>query len=330
MRTAFASSFLLCILAIPGCLDPSADGNLVPKTADEDPSVPSIRLRDTTFHAESFGPDGAPVIVMLHGGPGGDYRGLLRLRNEVDGVRLEDAHQVVYWDQRGSGLSKRHDAAAITGAIYDADLDAIIDRFSKDRPVVLIGQSWGAMYATRYIPQHPEKIAGAVLMEPGPLTGALYEEVASGINHLDFFSEWLNDYTWAQRIVSPDDHARADYLLALGRFGDSEPGFHESTTDREPIWRMGAVASARVTREGIVDGEPAWDFTKGLDRFSTKVLFEASEENTVTGVAFQKRQMRFYPSAELAVIAGAGHDHAWTRPEQTLRPVVSYLAEIGF
>ncbi len=28
---------------------------------------------------------------------------------------------------------------------------------------------------------------------------------------LDFFSEWLDDYTWAQAVISPDDHARADF-----------------------------------------------------------------------------------------------------------------------
>jgi proline iminopeptidase len=329
MRSALVSSYLLCLLTVPGCLDPSSDGNLVPKTADEDPTIPSVELSGSTFHLETFGSDGAPTIVMLHGGPGSDYRSLLRLRNEVDGARLEDAHLIVYWDQRGCGLSRRHDAADIDGAVYDADLDAVIERFSPGRPVVLIGHSWGGMYATRYIAKHPEKVAGAVLMEPGPLTGQLYSEVASEIQNLDPFSEWLNDYTWAQRIVSPDDHARADYLFALGAFGNSEPGFHKSTTDREPFWRLGAVAAAAVAKDGVVDGKPVWDFTKGLERFATKVLFEASANDTVQGVAFQRRQMRFYPSAELAVIANAGHDHPWTQPEASLRPIFSYLAEIG-
>jgi hypothetical protein len=40
--------------------------------------------------------------------------------------------------------------------------------------------------------------------------------------------------------------------------------------------------------------------------------------------------MRLYSSATLEVIADAGHDHAWTHPEATLRPIFSYLADIGF
>ncbi len=317
-------------LFLTACLDPGEDGNLVPRTADEDPSIPQLSFNGSTFHVETFGDPSAPVIVVLHGGPGGDYRGLLRLRDPVNGVRLEDGHLLVYWDQRGSGLSRRHPGSEITLDAYDRDLSSIIDRFSPGRPVVLLGHSWGGMFATRYISQHPERIAGAVLMEPGPLTGALFSEIKSRMFDLDPLSEWLNDYVWAQSIVSPDDHARADYLRGLASVGDIQPGYHESKTDREPFWRMGAIASAAINAEGIKDGEPVWDFTSGLDRFTTPVLFEASDENTVIGVEFQKQQMQFYPEASLAVIAGVGHDFPWTRAADTVAPVLSYLQSIGF
>ena len=40
--------------------------------------------------------------------------------------------------------------------------------------------------------------------------------------------------------------------------------------------------------------------------------------------------MSAYPSADLAVVAGAGHDFQWTHPEAALRPIVRYLDAIGF
>src|SRR3954471_18440085 len=163
------------LLSLAACLDPAEEGNLVPRTAGEDSSIPAIALNGSTFHVETFGDPSAPVIVVLHGGPGHDYRGLLRLRDPVNGLRLEDRYRVVFWDQRGSGLSERHAESQISLAAYDQDLTTIIDRFSPGRRVVLLGHSWGGMYATRYISLHPEKVAGAVLMEPGPLTGALYD-----------------------------------------------------------------------------------------------------------------------------------------------------------
>ena len=317
-------------LSLAACLDPSEEGNLVPRTANEDSSIPQLSFNGSTFHVETFGDPSAPVIIALHGGPGGDYRGLLRLRDPVNGVRLEDRYLMVFWDQRGAGLSQRHPESQISGEAYDQDLTWLIDRFSPGRPVVLLGHSWGGMYATRYISLHPEKVAGAVLMEPGPLTGPLYREVRSQIFQIDLLSEWLNDFSWAESIVSPDGHARTDYLYGLASVGDAQPGYHKSKTDREPFWRFGAVAGAAITGEGMVDGEPAWDFTRGLDRFHAPVLFEASEDNTVIGIEFQKRQMAFYPNASLAVVAGAGHDFPWTRPAETVAPLLSYLDSIGY
>jgi proline iminopeptidase len=319
---------LVCVNA-PACLDPSEDGNLVPPTVDNDPTLPRIALNGTLFHAETFGDPSAPVIIMLHGGPGNDYRELIRLRQAVDGVRLEDRHFVVFWDQRGTGLSRRHDPKDVTQADYDADLEAIVDHYSPSRPVVLIGHSWGGMYATSYIAKHPDRVAGAVLMEPGPLNGALDNEISGGIT-VDYGSKWLNDYVWAQTTVSPDDHARMDYDRLLGMVGNPSPGYHLSTTDRMPVWRLGAVAYAAVTKSGTSGGKAVYDFTQGLASYQRPVLFEASELDTVIGVDFQKRQMAFYPNAQLVVIPGAGHDFQWTLPEVTLRPVFSYLAAIGF
>jgi pimeloyl-ACP methyl ester carboxylesterase len=129
--------------------------------------------------------------------------------------------------------------------------------------------------------------------------------------------------------VSPDDHARMDYIRLLGMLGNSQPGYHLSTTDRMAVWRLGAVASG-ITKASMSGGKAVWDFTKGLENFRHPVLFEASELNTVIGAAFQKRQMAFYPDAQLVVVPGAGHDFQWVQPEATLRPVFSYLAAIGF
>src|SRR5215831_13251333 len=126
---------ILAALLLTGCLNPSADGNLVPKTVDEDSSLPRVDLNGTRFHVETFGDPSNPVIVFLHGGPGNDYRSQLRMRDAVDGVRLEDHHFLVFWDQRSSGLSRRHPAAEITLDAYDADLLALIDHYSPGRPV---------------------------------------------------------------------------------------------------------------------------------------------------------------------------------------------------
>jgi proline iminopeptidase len=321
----------LCALAagLMGCElhDASADGTLVAKTVDEDPTIPSLALAGTVFHYQTYGDPANPVIVFLHGGPGVDYRALLRLNERYDGYALADDHFLVFWDQRGSGLSRRHDCSAYNLDVVDADLDALVEHVSPGRPVVLVGHSWGGMYATQYINRHPEKVAGAVLMEPGPLNGQMFDAIIGDLYDLDVFSEWLNDDAWDSEFLTADDQARADYHRMLG-LRDSQPKFHQSVQDPAPIWRLGAVASRCLTNSGVKDGKGAYDFTDHLSAYTQRVLFIASAWNEVIGVAFQERQRQFFPSTDLVTIADAGHDMQWVQPAATLAAIHAYLESL--
>src|SRR3954463_8818647 len=135
-------------LALTGCLDPGDSGNLVPKTVDEDPALPRIEVAHALLHAEAFGDPKAPLVIALHGGPGEDYRSMLPLRALAD-----EGYRVVFWDQRGAGLSQRHDADTYTLSFYLEDLRLVIEHYTvrADQPLVFIGHSWGAMYATWFI-----------------------------------------------------------------------------------------------------------------------------------------------------------------------------------
>lgn len=42
-------------------------GNLVLKTVDQDPTLPSISVNGTQLHAETFGNPDSAMVVFLHG-----------------------------------------------------------------------------------------------------------------------------------------------------------------------------------------------------------------------------------------------------------------------
>ena len=218
---------ILLTLAIISCgvLDPTEPGNLVPKTVDEgnpEHADHAVALNGSIFHVETYGDPANPTIIFLHGGPGNDFRGNLRMKERYNGYSLQDEYYLVFWDQRGCGLSKRHNKDVLTIDGYIEDLDQMIDKYSPGEPVILLGHSWGAMYATEYINTYPEKIMGAVISEAGALTGAIYEDIATEILNFDIFSEWLNDWAWDQQILSPDDHARMDYSGKLQAVEESQ------------------------------------------------------------------------------------------------------------
>jgi pimeloyl-ACP methyl ester carboxylesterase len=105
----------------------------------------------------------APVLILLHGGPGASESALFRHYDAA----LEEHFVVVYWEQRGAGRSYHGDIprGSMTITRLVADLDELVDRvrsrFHVDR-VVLLGHSWGTVLGTRYAHAHPEKVAAYV------------------------------------------------------------------------------------------------------------------------------------------------------------------------
>ena len=306
-----AACVLVIFLLSCNFLDPDEPGNLVRKTVDEDASLPSISINNTKLHLETFGDPANTVAIFLHGGPGGDYRGLLRLKP------LQDSYFCVFFDQRGAGLSRRHDAADINITNYIRDLDAIIERFSPGRKVFLIGWSWGAQYASAYISKHPSKVRGAVLLGPGPFTQDIADTVET--IQIDLNAIWLNNYIWNNEFISQDSHVRMDYSAALG-IKDTAPGYNMSETDFMKTWRFGAVVL--YTFEVATDK----NYTTGLSAYTGNALFMRGGLNSIFSDAYVRNEMRFYNNTQLITIAGAGHDFIWVKANETLAGIRPFLA----
>src|SRR3954469_21984813 len=86
-----------------------------------------------------YGSLGAPVLLVLHGGPGAHHDYLLPQL-----LDLSDAYELVFYDQRGGGQSKTDDRTPITWQTHVADLDAVVGELGID-PLSLVGYSWGGL-----------------------------------------------------------------------------------------------------------------------------------------------------------------------------------------
>jgi proline iminopeptidase len=315
-------SAALAVVTFASCdiLEPEQPGLLVPLTVDEDPSLPSIAVNGTQLHAETFGNPNDPMIVVLHGGPGGDYRALLNCS-----MFASDGFFVVFYDQRGSGLSRRHSKESYTNVqLFIDDLDAVINYYRQPgQKVILIGQSWGAMLATAYVNDHPNKISGVVMSEPGGLTWKDAKEYIKRVRSMEVFDETTNDYVYVDQIITSSDHNLLDYRLALQSAASSAPGNKIGHPGPVPFWRFGAVCASACAE--IADAHP-FDFTTNLRQYTTRVLFLYSELDVAYGRTYAESVSSAYPNVELVEIKGSGHEipyFGWDRFYQVTRTYLS-------
>lgn len=305
----------------------------VARTVEQDLTIPHIKIGNTVFHAESFGNDTNRVVIALHGGPGNDYRYILSLKE------LSDEFFVVFYDQRGTGLSPRVQADELTLDNMLSDLNNIVDYYAKKRKVILIGHSWGAMLASGYIAKHPDRVSKAVLAEPGILTSNEAKEFLEKVK-MKFSFPMLKHLgkCWFRslHVKGPDDQAKKDYFLESLMLGGNIMGNpfaayycnEDMTTASLDYWRFGGLANQAIFRNGMdEDGILQLDLISGVENFNTKVLFIASECNKLIGEDLQLRHTKYYPNAELVVIKNAGHTMFGEQPEESIKVIRQYLNE---
>jgi proline iminopeptidase len=301
----------------------------VPETVAQDSSLPSITIDGYTYHAETYGDPANPVVITLHGGPGGDYRSILPLQ------ALSDEYYVVFFDQRGAGLSPRVDPADITVASAIADLDSIVNYYGQGEKVNLVGHSWGAMLASAYLGQYPQKVEHAVLAEPGFLNSEFAEVWAEGTQihySLSAISYFLKTKFESLHVTKPDEQASNDFFVHQWNLyqGDDHPQAsyycEGDKPDENVSWRYGAAASQALFQQAVdANGNFDINLAQGVEQFENTVLFMTGACQQLIGAEFQSRQMKLFPSAELAVIPNAGHEMFFENPTDSVEVVRAYL-----
>ena len=265
----------------------------VPNTVENDPSIPHIEIENVIFHAETFGNDTNKTVIVIHGGPGNDYRYLLPLK------ALSEKYFVVFYDQRGTGLSPRVDASQHSLENSLKDLANIIDYYSPNKEVNIIGHSWGAMLASGYMAQHPERVSKAIIAEPGMLTSEKGKEYIQKFK-IDFNWNIVKSMTLivfeSLHLKNTDKQSRIDYIF--GKIGtldiDGNPMRkyfcnEDMNNGFFPFWRLSGVASQSIIKKGMDEnGNIQIDLVSGLEKYTNKVMFVVGECSQIIGEEFQK------------------------------------------
>jgi proline iminopeptidase len=271
------------------------------------------------IHYEQCGnPDGRPA-VFLHGGPGAGCNP--KCRRFFDPAR----YRIVLFDQRGCGRSKPHaELAGNTTWDLVADIERLREHLRIERWQVF-GGSWGSTLALAYAQTHPERVTELVLRGIFLLRRRELEWFyQSGCDAL--FPD-----AWEQYLAPIPAAERGDLMSAYHRrLTGSDAGIRLAAAQAWSIWEGStsflhqdpahiaatgqdefALAFARIECHYFVHG--------GFFERDDQLLANAHRLAGIPGTIVQGRYdvvcparsawdlHRAWPSAELRIVADAGH-----------------------
>lgn len=242
---------------------------------------------------------GRPTVI-LHGGPG---LGFEYLRRELIGL-LGDSHQLLFYDQRGSGRSTgRAHPAMLTMATFVQDLEAVRSAAGLER-LHLLGHSFGGLLAMHYAIAHPGRVASLVLVDSDPAS----------------WSYWVEH----RRIV--EARCRAEDREALAAL-ESSPGWGKDPALTERYLRIhwktyfangrvpddlaldfddDAQANFAITPRAIREDLGPWDIHYRLRQVTCPALVMYGRESIFPARAGEALR-EWLPAAALEVLENVGH-----------------------
>jgi pimeloyl-ACP methyl ester carboxylesterase len=256
-----------------------------------------------------------PILICLHGGPGGDHQAM---RPGFD--RLGSVAQVVYLDQRGGGRSERGSPDSWTLDQWADDVAAFCEAIGADRPI-LLGQSGGAMVAQAFLARHPDRAAGAVLLNAcarldrealiarwdrvGPEAGAAARAMYTDGDPKDvpaFFQHCLPHYVRRPPPADPDAAARTSFNFA-------------------------------VTQRFFREGGEAWRFDHrvALGQVACPVLLLVGAHDPITWPEWGREVCEALPPriGELQVFQDSSHGIPTDEPEAMFGAIERFVARIS-
>ena len=261
----------------------------VPKTVQHDSSLNFVELSGYKFHTDLFGESKQDVVIVVHGGPGGDFQYLKPLK------ALSSHYKVVFYDQRGTGLSPRVDSSQLTLEQNIIDLNDVIDHYSNKKPVKIIGHSWGAMLAISYLGQYPEKVSHAVAIEPG----MLMKESAIAFNKIMKDHQSISDiFVLIKNIViypfvtKKDGHEGFDFVMTqiLNRNKPGAPYQCDDQAMPNHVFKRGGYEAFNNMLKPVMDDADlfTYDLTLGTEHYKNKLLMISSECSAI-GYKYQNK-----------------------------------------
>jgi pimeloyl-ACP methyl ester carboxylesterase len=261
----------------------------------------TVAVRGLSYHVRLWGEATAPRLLMLHGwmDVGASFQFL------VDALQRE--WHVIAPDWRGFGRSDWC-ADGYWYADYIADLEALLDHFSPDKPARLVGHSLGGNVACLYAGIRPKRVLRAVSLdgfgipvEPPEIAPDKFVKWLDALRDPPAFAPYANLAAVADRLQKNNPRLSRDKAEFLScHWAEELPDGHARLVS-DPRHKLPFPTVYRI--EEVI---ATWR------RASVPVLWVAASDSFVPkwlgeGEAGLARRMAAFPDCRLITIADAGH-----------------------
>ncbi len=314
-----------------------------------------VRRNNADMPAYIYGNGSSKVfLIVLHGGPGGSG---LEYRIGTYAERLEERYAMVYWDQRGQGMSQgKLQQAEITIGEMVKDLKALAltlqHKYGSDIDLFLMGHSWGGLLGSAFLTTDDNQdlfkgwieVSGAhdfpavyhqsVLgfQEIGKTQLQLgndvsfWENVLDRIAQVDTFSINFQDFSYMNGKARDVE----ERLTALGEIAEVQQEAVGSSVvntllinSRTIVATTGSITSEALFDQGLLE----FSVTEDLGKIQIPSLILWGQQDLVVPVSLGFQALENIGSADKALVIyqRSGHSPMINEPEPFVDDIVEFI-----
>jgi pimeloyl-ACP methyl ester carboxylesterase len=287
-----------------------------------------VPIRNLNYHVLLWGEPGPGKVplVMVHG-----WMDVAASYQFVVDAFARD-HYVIAPDWRGYGLTESPDADNYWFPDYLADLDFLIDHYSPDSPVDLVGHSMGGNIAMLYAGSRPARIRQLVNLEGFGMAETRPSQApkryAKWMDELKAFHRGemaLKPYDSvdgvAQRLMKTNKRLSQDKADWLAR--------HWAKPDAQGQWRILGDAAHKITNAQLYRVDEVLEIFQSIT--APTLAVEAGDDSLAKWwqgkytLAQYHERLRSVPDVRRAVVEDAGHMVHHDQPEELAKLIESFL-----
>ncbi|WP_091317197.1 alpha/beta fold hydrolase [Amycolatopsis tolypomycina] len=171
--------------------------------------MPTMTVNGLRTNVQLVPAGGTETVVFLHGmGTDSLASFYLTLAPPVAAAGID----VISYDLRGHGKTERPERGYTLGD-FVADLDDLLRQLGVDRPVHLVGNSFGGTLAYSYAVACPSRVRSIVCIESEPATEVWAEKMSAILAHTVRFLQVEESFAWIEANFSAH-HRRLARLAA--------------------------------------------------------------------------------------------------------------------